>query len=105
MIAALALLVPGGVASASPSPGVSQAAQETSPYSTGIVPNVVGQDLANAVAAVRAAGFVARSAPGYVDCGPPYVQSQTPAGGSAAVSGSTVTLRVNRQPSPGQHCP
>ncbi|MFC4856512.1 PASTA domain-containing protein [Actinophytocola glycyrrhizae] len=98
-------LLPGGTVSAAPAPANGPSWQEASPSSTGIVPDVTGWDVSSAVAAVQAAGFVARTSPGFVDCGPPYVQLQNPGGGASAVLGSTVTLRVNRQPGPGQPCP
>ncbi len=71
----------------------------------GVVPDVTGWDASPAIAAVQAAGFVAQTSPGFVDCGPPYVQRQTPTGGTSAPLGSTVTLKINRQPGPGQPCP
>lgn len=105
VIAALLLfLVPGGTVAAAPTPadGPSQGA---SLDSTGIVPDVMWWDVSPAVAAVQAAGFVAQTSPGYVDCGPPFVQNQNPDGGTSAVLGSTVILKINRQPAPGQPCP
>jgi beta-lactam-binding protein with PASTA domain len=73
--------------------------------SNGTVPNVLGWDPSSAVAAVQAAGFVAQTGPGWVDCGPQYVQQQSPTGGTSAPLGSTVTLKINKQPGPGQPCP
>src|SRR5262245_22485046 len=78
----------------------SVSAEQVSPNTNGIVPDVLFWDVSPAVAAVQAAGFVARTAGGFVDCGPPYVQSETPGAGTSAPLGSTVTLKVNRQPGP-----
>ena len=104
VIAALLLfLLPGGTASAAPTHG--PAWQGTSLDSTGIVPDVTWWDVSPAVAAIQAAGFVAQTSPGYVDCGPPFVQNQNPDGGTVAELGSTVILKINRQPAPGQPCP
>jgi PASTA domain-containing protein len=73
--------------------------------STGIVPNVVFWDFGSAVAAVQAAGFAVQTGAGSVDCGPTYVQEQSPVGGTSAPVGSTVVFIVNRQPPPGTDCP
>ncbi|GAA3837710.1 hypothetical protein GCM10022243_00260 [Saccharothrix violaceirubra] len=55
-------------------------------------------------AAVQAAGFAVWTTGGYVDCGPPYVRAQSPAGGASAPLGSLVTLRINQRPGPGRPC-
>lgn len=70
-----------------------------------VVPDVLGRDVDSARAILQAAGFAVQAVPGFVDCGLPYVQQQTPAGGSSAPAGSTVRISVNRQPGPGQACP
>jgi hypothetical protein len=102
----LVLLSPGGgsgTARMEPTAGVS--AQVRTQDSTAIVPNVVSVLLPQARATLQAAGFVVDARPGFVDCGPQYVQQQTPPGGTSAALGSTVQVRVNRQPGPGQPCP
>lgn len=104
--ALLVFLVPGGTAAAAQAPAPSGASwSAASQYSNGVVPSVTGWDLSPAISAVQNAGFLAQTAPGWVDCGPSYVQQQTPSGGTSAPLGSTVTLKVNRQPGPGQPCP
>jgi beta-lactam-binding protein with PASTA domain len=107
VIAALLLfLVPGGTVSAASAPADGTSSHGASLNSTGIVPDVEGWDYSSAGAAVQAAGFVVQFTPGWVDCGlPPFVQVQTPVGGTVAPLGSTVTLKVNRQPTGGQPCP
>jgi hypothetical protein len=70
-----------------------------------IVPNVLFRGVASAIATLQAAGLVVQTTAGWVDCGPSYVQEQTPPGGSAALVGSTVVIAVNQQPAPGQECP
>lgn len=98
-------LAPGGTASAARAPAPGSSWSTASLTSDGVVPDVTGWDASPAIAAVQAAGFVAQTAPGFVDCGPPYVQHQSPVGGTSAPLGSTVTLKINRQPGPGQPCP
>jgi len=106
LVGALVLfLAPGGTAAAAQAPTAGSSWSVTSQDSNGTVPNVTGWDASPAIAAVQAAGFVAQTSPGFVDCGPPYVQHQTPTGGTSAPLGSTVTLKINRQPGPGQPCP
>lgn len=106
LVAALLLfLVPNGTAVAAQAPAPGPSLSASSLYSNGVVPNVEGWSMSIAITAVQAAGFVADTTSGWVDCGPPYVQSQTPNGGTSAPLGSTVTLRINRQPGPGQQCP
>jgi beta-lactam-binding protein with PASTA domain len=106
LIAALLLfLVPGGTVSAATASAGGPSWQGTSLDSTGIVPDVTWWDYAPAAAAIQAAGFVPQSSPGYVDCGPPFVQRQNPVGGTSAELGSIVILKVNRNPAPGQPCP
>ncbi|MEV0613730.1 PASTA domain-containing protein [Nonomuraea sp. NPDC050404] len=68
------------------------------------MPSVVGWPVGSAISAVQAAGFVAQTTPGSIDCGPPYVQRQSPEGGTTALPGSTVRLTINRQPTSGP-CP
>ncbi|SEH03698.1 PASTA domain-containing protein [Nonomuraea solani] len=75
-----------------------------SPDLTGPVPNVLDWSSSMAVSAIRAAGFVAQTVQGSFDCGPPYVQSQWPAGGTTAPLGSTVHITISRQPRP-DDCP
>jgi beta-lactam-binding protein with PASTA domain len=103
----LLLFAPSGSVSADQAPsagGVSW--QATSPDSTGVVPNVTWWEANSAIAAVQAAGFVAQTAPGWVDCSAsPFVQYQSPAGGASASLGSSVFLYLNQQPAPGQDCP
>jgi beta-lactam-binding protein with PASTA domain len=103
--ALLLFLVPSGTAFAAQAPAPGPSSSAASLYSNGVVPDVTGWDASPAIAAVQAAGFVAQTSPGFVDCGPPYVQHQTPTGGTSAPLGSTVTLKINRQPGPGQPCP
>ena len=85
-------IMPGGTVSATP-------------LTTGTVPDVVTWGMSDAIAAVQNAGFVASTTPGSVDCGPPFVQSQLPVGGTIAELGSTVVLKINRQPTRGDMCP
>jgi hypothetical protein len=102
----LVLLAPGsGPLTAGTEPIAGVSAQARTQDSTAIVPNVVSELLPQARATLQAAGFVVDARPGFVDCGPQYVQQQTPAGGTSAPLGSTVQVRVNRQPGPGQQCP
>jgi beta-lactam-binding protein with PASTA domain len=101
--ALLLFLVPSGTAFAASTHGSTSSV--SSLEADGVVPDVTGWDANPAIAAVEAAGFVAQTSPGFVDCGPPYVQRQTPVGGTSAPLGSTVTLKINRQPGPGQQCP
>jgi beta-lactam-binding protein with PASTA domain len=103
--ALLLLLAPAGTASAAQAPASGSSWSVATLDSDGVVPDVTGWDASPATAAVEAAGFVAQTAPGFVDCGSPYVQHQSPVGGTTAPLGSTVTLKINRQPGPGQPCP
>ena len=106
LLAALVLsVVPGGTVSAAPAPDGGRARGGVSLTSTGIVPDVQYWEMSDAIAQVQNAGFVASTQPGSVDCGPPYVQSQLPLGGTTAVLGSTVSLKINRQPTHGDQCP
>jgi hypothetical protein len=108
-VAALPLLVllsPGsGPLTAGMEPTAGVFAQVRTQASTAIVPDVLNWSPPQARAALQAAGFVVDVRPGFVDCGAQYVQRQTPAGGTSAPVGSTVQIRVNRQPGPGQQCP
>jgi hypothetical protein len=107
LVAPLLMFAPGDSAAAkqmTPAAGVSWQAPGAED-STGVVPDVVFWDFSSAVAAVQAAGFVAQSRAGGIDCGPTYVQRQSPVGGTSAPLGSTVLLTVNRQPPPGTPCP
>ena len=64
-----------------------------------IVPSVVGQPEADAVAALQAAGFVAAvNRANDPDVAPGNVISQDPAGGAEAEMGSTVTITVSDGP-------
>jgi hypothetical protein len=107
LVAPLLMFAAGESAAAkqmTPAAGVSwQAARAQD--STGVVPNVVFWDFSPAAAAVQAAGFAVQSRGGSIDCGPTYVQRQSPVGGTSAPLGSTVILTVNRQPPPGTPCP
>jgi beta-lactam-binding protein with PASTA domain len=103
--ALLMFLVPSGTAFAAQAPAAGTSVSAASLDSNGVVPDVTGWDSSSAISAVQAAGFVAQTSPGFVDCGPPYVQHQTPVGGTSAPLGSTVILKINRQPGPGQPCP
>jgi beta-lactam-binding protein with PASTA domain len=106
LVGALLLFsAPSGAAAATQAPVSGHSSAASSLYSNGVVPNVLGWDPSSAVAAVQAAGFVAQTGPGWVDCGPQYVQQQSPAGGTSAPLGSTVILKINKQPGPGQPCP
>lgn len=106
LIATLLLSVaPGGTVSAAPAPIDGQSRQGSSLTSTGIVPDVQYWDMNDAITEIQNAGFVASTRPGSVDCGPPYVQSQYPVGGTVATLGSGVSLKINRQPTGGDDCP
>ena len=105
LVGALLLFsAPGGAAAAAQAPAAGHSSA-ASLDSNGVVPDVLGWTPSSAVAAVQAAGFVAQTGPGWVDCGPQYIQQQSPTGGTSAPLGSTVTLKVNKQPGPGQPCP
>jgi hypothetical protein len=85
--------------------GVSQ--QVSSQHTVGVVPDVVNwsalhPELGNTI---RAAGFVARTAKGWVDCGPYYVQATWPVAGTSAPIGSTVVLFISQKPIPPNPCP
>ncbi|WP_219460253.1 PASTA domain-containing protein [Nonomuraea rhizosphaerae] len=75
-----------------------------SPDLAGPVPNVLDWGRSRAVSAIQAAGFVAQTSSGGFDCGPLYVQGQSPAGGTVAPFGSIVRLTISRQPRP-EDCP
>lgn len=84
---------------------VTSSRQVTSQEATGVVPNVVGINASAAGDTVRAAGFAVDTAPGWVDCGSPYVQDQSPAGGTSALLGSTVVLYISQWPVWPNPCP
>lgn len=100
----LFLFAPGAAVSAEQ---VTSSRQVMSQESTGIVPNVVGMSASDSTAGdtIRAAGFVVDTAPGWVDCGSPYVQDQSPAGGTSAPLGSTVVLYISQWPVWPNPCP
>lgn len=101
----LALFGPVCTQPAAAQPGGAGLAPAALQGQTTIVPNVLFWNVASAIAALQAAGFLVQTQAGWVDCGPPFVQEQTPAGGSAALVGSTVVIAVNQQPARGEVCP
>jgi beta-lactam-binding protein with PASTA domain len=100
----LLLFAPGGAASAAP---VAPSQQVMSQEAVGVVPNVVGMSASDPAVddTIRAAGFVVATAPGWADCGSPYVQDQSPAGGTSAPLGSTVVLYISQWPVWPNPCP
>jgi penicillin-binding protein 1A len=81
-------------------PGLAPTTTATAPRPPVAVPTVVGEKVADAVAALQAAGFTVERIPAADGSGPPgRVVAQSPVGGRTAPAGSTVRIEVTPEPS------